>query len=226
MVPCSHPKRSHAVPIGRVLAGCSCTSGGVVLGRTEEHSSLLACRWLGASPDGSRSVRRLDCQQDTPLGRVFLGAALVRGRCWKPCPISNSLKHASRSLVDRIEKMHRVSRSWSLLDLGPLCCPTSINLRPLPLQSTCPLPQSWTMDVASGGSNVCKQASGQPGGPASPGCLPLSRPISHAQIGRSSIFSRVFGVIGTPRPARPGLTRQEFGEIRAQIDSLALCSQF
>lgn len=50
-------------------------------------------------------------------------------------------------------------------------------------------------------------------------CRPVSlpRPISHAPIGRSSIFSRV---IGGTRRARPGLTTQEFGEIRAQIRAL------
>lgn len=47
MEPCSHPKRSHAVPIGRVLAGCSCTSGGVVLGRTEEPSSFPGLPLVG-----------------------------------------------------------------------------------------------------------------------------------------------------------------------------------
>lgn len=42
-----HPKRSQAVPIGRVLAGCSCTSGAVELGCTEEPSSFPGLPLVG-----------------------------------------------------------------------------------------------------------------------------------------------------------------------------------
>lgn len=102
MVPCFPPKRSHAVPIGRVLAGCSCTSGGVVLGRTEDHSSFLACRWSGASPDASRSVHRwARLTTRAPLGRIFLGAALVANGAGSRVPITRILKQPG--LMERNE---------------------------------------------------------------------------------------------------------------------------
>lgn len=95
---------------------------------------------------------------------------------------------------------------------------------------TCPLPQSWTMDVAFssvGGANVLQTSFWADRGP----CGRLS-PVAQSVMPSSVLLPHLavslgpLGSLGNHRPARPGLTSQEFGEIRAQIDSrLAPCSR-
>lgn len=59
----------------------------------------------------------------------------------------------------------------------------------------------------------CKQASGQTGAPAA---CSSARPISHAQVGPSSTFSRAIGGPQAGQTSQTWADIQEFGEIREQ----------